>query len=149
MVAEPLSGQYQGGHYSRETLPVGGQPPPCDWQTGWHDERHSKIKTLMQATCCRPTDVSILPKFLLRRDGTNPTYQLSLSTSTQRDNHSCAGQVFLGDAPTGTATSRKRVGTPYQLTSWMSLLTKSLTSLEKVLSSPPLTQGDCPHRNKR
>jgi hypothetical protein len=42
-------GQYQGGHYSGGTVPAGGQPPPCNWQTGWHDERHPKITMLMQS----------------------------------------------------------------------------------------------------
>ncbi len=42
-------GQYQGGHYSGGAFPAGRHPPPRDWQTGWNDERHPKIKTLMQS----------------------------------------------------------------------------------------------------
>jgi hypothetical protein len=42
-------GQYQGGHYSGGAFLAGGHPPPCDWQTGWNDERHPKIKMLMQS----------------------------------------------------------------------------------------------------
>ncbi len=28
---------------------MGGHPPPHDWQTGWNNERHQKIKTLIQS----------------------------------------------------------------------------------------------------
>jgi hypothetical protein len=42
-------GQYQGGHYSGGAFPVGRHPPLRDWQTEWNDERHPKIKMLMQS----------------------------------------------------------------------------------------------------
>jgi hypothetical protein len=44
-----LGGQYQGGPYSGGAFPAGGNPPPQDWQTGWHNKWHPKIKTLMQS----------------------------------------------------------------------------------------------------
>jgi hypothetical protein len=62
-----------------------------------------------------------LAEFLLQRESASLTYQPSQSTSTQWGGHSCAGQTYLGDAPTGTAASERKAGTRYRLTSRTSL----------------------------
>jgi hypothetical protein len=74
-------GQYQGAAYPRGAFPVGGMQQPCDWQSGWKDERHPKIKAVMQgylaqtngrvhlakilaAAGCRQTDLPTLTNYV-------------------------------------------------------------------------------------
>jgi hypothetical protein len=74
-------GAYMGGQYQGGPSPLGGQQPTRDWRTGWHNERHPKIRTLMQsylewtngqvhlakileAADTRQTDLPTLPKYV-------------------------------------------------------------------------------------
>ncbi len=73
--------EYQGAAYPRGAFPAGGMQQPRDWQSGWKDERHPKIKAVMQgylahlngqvhlakilaAAGRRQTDLPTLPKYV-------------------------------------------------------------------------------------
>jgi hypothetical protein len=125
-------GQYQGGNFSPGgQFQSGGQPITRDWRMGWNDERHPKIKTLMQGYLECTNGRVHLAEILTAAGKPKPTCQRYPSMSTPRDAHSCDGQAFLGGAGIGIAVSKRKAVTPSRQISQTNLLTKSLTSSAK------------------
>jgi hypothetical protein len=97
-------GQYQGAGYPGGAFPVGGMQQPRDWQSGWKDERHPKIKAVMQgylaqtngrvhfakilaATGRRQIDLPTLPKYVHALGRPFLCWTSVLSRCTYRDCH--------------------------------------------------------------